>query len=119
MHASHRGTEQLWQSSPSRRTGPTLGQDVPSGREIFARAFAGWMLLALGWLVLANTAIASAGPEVTGSDWSFALLAASTTTVTGWDIAVPVDHWCHVRAAGGALDDSAWEGDHVTHREES
>jgi hypothetical protein len=82
MRANHRGTEPLWQSSTSRRTGPTLGQDVPSGREIFARALAGWMLLALGWLVLANTAIASAGPEVTGSDWSFALLAALTATVT-------------------------------------
>jgi hypothetical protein len=40
------------------------------------------MIVASGGLVLANTAISSAGPEVTGSDWSFALLAAVIAYLT-------------------------------------
>ena len=71
------GTSPMSQGTP---TGP--GQDVPGGRQNVARVFAGWMIAAAGGLVLANTAISSAGPEVTGSDWSFALLAAVIAYLT-------------------------------------
>lgn len=75
MSAGNLGRERLGTSPMSRGTPTGPGQDVPGGRQNVARVFAGWMIAAAGGLVLANTAISSAGPEVTGSDWSFALLA--------------------------------------------
>jgi len=42
----------------------------------------GWLILSVGGLVLANTATSSASPDVTGSDWSFALLTALISLVT-------------------------------------
>jgi hypothetical protein len=42
----------------------------------------GWLTLCVGVPVLANTATSSASPDVTGSDWSFALLTALISLVT-------------------------------------
>jgi hypothetical protein len=81
MSANRLEIERREMSSMSPRTDVDAGQNVPGNRESAARAFAGWMLVATGGLVLANTAISSAGPEVTGSDWSFALLAATIAYV--------------------------------------
>jgi hypothetical protein len=76
MRAGNLRTERLGTSPMSRGAPAGSGQEVPSGRANVARVIAGWMIVATGGLVLANTAISSAGPAVTGSDWSFALLAA-------------------------------------------
>jgi hypothetical protein len=81
MITSHQDTGPRGASTMSRGIAPATGQDVPSGPEDAARVFAGWMILAVGGLVLAITATSSAGPEVTGSDWSFTLLAALASVV--------------------------------------
>jgi hypothetical protein len=82
MSASNLGMERPGTSSMSRRMPADAGQDVPSSGANAPAVFAGWMLLAVGGLMLANTAFASVGPGVTGSDWSFTLLAAVASVVT-------------------------------------
>jgi hypothetical protein len=75
MNPTQRGLGQLQQSSMSREVAPDSGQDVPR-RENTARLLAGWLMLVVSGLLLANTVLASAGVGVSGSDWALALLAA-------------------------------------------
>jgi hypothetical protein len=58
-----------------------VGQDVPVRPQDFAAALAGWLLIGIGGLVLANTAVTSGAPGVTGVDWGFALLAALVSVI--------------------------------------
>ena len=82
MIADDRGNERPGASPMSRGAAPVQGQNVPTRVE-YARALSGWLILSVGGLVLVNTATSSASPDVTGSDWSFALLAALISVVTG------------------------------------
>jgi hypothetical protein len=93
MSASHLEVERHGMSSMSPRTESDAGQDVPTRGADTARILAGWMIVVTGGLVLANTAISSAGPEVTGSDWMFALLAAVVSIVAARSL------WRGVRGA--------------------
>jgi hypothetical protein len=99
MFASNRAVKRREASFVSRPASLEAGQNVPVTRSDVAHAFAGWMMLAIGALVLANTGVSSASPAVTGADWSFALTAAVISLVTArglwdgarwaWWIAVP------------------------------
>jgi len=81
MNATQRDPGQLGQSSMSREVAPDVRQDVSGGLENTARLLAGWLMLVVGGLLLANTGLASVGAEVNGSDWAFALLAAVASIV--------------------------------------
>jgi hypothetical protein len=79
--ANERGNERSGASSMSRGADPERGHNVPSDPE-YGRALSGWLILSVGALILANTATSSVSPDVTGSDWSFALLTALISVVT-------------------------------------
>jgi len=68
-------------SRMSHATAPRAGRNVPHDLPTDARMFAGWLLVAVGGMVLANTGISSAAPGVTGADWSFALLVVVASVV--------------------------------------